>query len=120
MKVLLVVEDDPDIRMLVRFNFASEPDFEIDGEAATAEAAITIAAATRPDLVVLDYKLEGEMTGLQAAPMLKVAAPHAVILLFSASEELRVPAKDEPTIDAFVLKTEITKLVSVARKLLGV
>lgn len=120
MRVLLVVEDDPDIRMLIRFNFAADADFEIDGEASTAEEAIEIAKASQPDLIILDQKLEGEMTGLQAAPLLKASAPRALIILFSASEEFRIPARNEPTVDVFVLKTDITQLVSVARDLLGV
>ena len=117
--VLLVVEDDPDIRMLVRIGFAADPAFTLDGEAADATAAIELARSSAPDLVVLDHRLEGTLTGLDAAPLLKEAVPNCSIILFSASEELRGPAKDSPAIDAFVLKTEIHRLVPVARRLLA-
>ena len=119
MNVLIVVEDDPDIRMLVRFQFSRDTDFELDGEAADVEAAVEMAAAMAPDLIVLDHKLVGTTTGLQGAPLLRAAAPAAKILLFSASEELRIPAANEPAIDAFLLKTEIGRLVALSRSLVG-
>lgn len=118
MKVLLVVEDEPDIRLLVRVNFALDPRFQVDGEASTADEAIALVLDRPPDLIVLDHELNGETTGMEAAPVLKAAAPAAVVILFSASEELRVPAKNEPSIDAFLLKTEIHRLVPLAVELL--
>jgi hypothetical protein len=42
-----------------------------------------------------------------------------VIIMFSASEEIRIPAEDSPSIDAFLLKTSISRLVPMARQLLG-
>ena len=119
MKVLVVVEDEPDLCMLVRASFALDPSFEVDGEASTAAAAVTLAEDLQPDLIVLDNQLGEEMTGMRAAPLLKAAAPGAVVILFSASEELRVPAKDDPNIDAFLLKTDVGRLVALARELLA-
>jgi hypothetical protein len=40
-------------------------------------------------------------------------------VLFSASEEVRHPAIDEPAVDAFLLKTSIDRLVPLARRLVG-
>lgn len=119
MKVLLIVEDDHDISRLVRFQFELDPDFEIDGAAVDVESAITAARADQPDLVALDHKLEGDVSGLDAAPRLKAVAPTSKIILFSASEELREPALDEPAVDAFLLKTDIRRLVPLARSILG-
>lgn len=117
-RVLMVVEDDPDIRILVQVNFRGDPSFSINGECSTAEEALELAEQSQPDLIVLDHKLEGEMTGLEAAPLLKERAPRSKIILFSASEELREPAHDEPAVDAFLLKTNIDRLVGLARKIL--
>jgi adenylate cyclase len=55
--VVLVVEDDYDIRGLLRHRLARWP-FEI-AEAASGEAALEIARARRPALVVLDILLPG-------------------------------------------------------------
>lgn len=119
MRVLLVVEDEPDIRMLVRLRFRQDPDFELDGDAADVDAAVRAAESSHPDLIILDHKLEGDLTGLQGAPLLKAVAPTAKIILFSASEELRIPAANSEHIDAFLLKTDFEGLIPLARKLLG-
>ncbi len=112
-----MVEDDPDIRFLVRVNFMSDGDFEVKGEASDAESAIAAASSSSPDLIVLDHLLEGAMTGFEAAPFLKKVAPQCKIVLFTASEELRERAKDSLSVDAFLLKTDIAGLVPLARRL---
>lgn len=119
MNVFLVVEDDPDIRMLVRFMFSGDPDFEVSGEVADMDAAVQVAADLQPDLIILDNQLEGPETGLEGAPRLKSVVARCRIVLFSASEELRTPALAEPAIDAFLLKTDITRLMPLCRQLLG-
>lgn len=119
MKVLLVVEDEPDLQLLIRYSFGRDPDFELDGQTSTAADAITLARKHQPNLIVLDHQLDDQMTGLEAAPLLKKAAPEAVIIMFTASEEVRIPALESPSIDGFVLKTDIGRLVPMARELLG-
>jgi DNA-binding NarL/FixJ family response regulator len=84
-KVLLVVEDDPEIRLLLRFEFDRDPDLQIQGKAAEAESAIALARSIQPALVILDHRLAGEVTGLEAAPRLKALVPGARMVLFSAS-----------------------------------
>lgn len=118
-KVLLVVEDDKDIRFLVRLQFSLDPTFELDGEAIDIDGATAAAHGSSPDLVILDHLLEGDVTGLAGAPRLKDAAPNCRIILFSASEDVRVAALGEPAVDAFLLKTHIDRLVPVARQLLS-
>ena len=116
--MLLVVEDEPDLQLLIRYHFSRDPAFEMDGQATTATDAIRHAGDHHPNVIVLDNQLEGQMTGLEAAPLLKKAAPDAVVIIFSASEEVRIPAIDSPYIDGFVLKTDIGRLVPTARRLL--
>lgn len=119
-RVLLVVEDEADIRMLVRMAFAADSAFELDGQAGAVPEALALARESRPDLIVLDHRLEGEVTGLDAAPAFKSAAPGCSIILFTASEELRAPALDSPWIDAFLLKTQLHQLVPLAKTLLSI
>ena len=117
-KVLVIVEDEPDMRLLVRVMLAADPRFELIGEAASARDAITLAEAAAPGLVVLDHTLEGDLTGLMAAPLLKAASPGSKIILFSA-HDLAAAARDEPAVDAFVPKTDIGKLLATAQRLVG-
>lgn len=119
MKVLLVVEDDPDMRSLIRITISEDSRFEIIGEAASAEDAIELARSSEPSLIILDHSLDGKMTGLEAAPKLKAANPLAKIILFTAHENIRVHSKREPAIDAFLVKTDLQQLLGLAQQLTG-
>jgi len=116
--VLLVVEDEPDFRKLIRLSLEEDPRILSTGEATTAQQAIEVARKSHPDLVILDNYLEGDLDGLEAAPMLKAAAPESKILLFTAYD-LSAQARREPAIDAFLRKDDIKKLLPVAQRLLG-
>lgn len=116
---VLVVEDDPDLTRLIKLKFNSTADFAVGGEARNAEDAVVLAEAIAPDLVILDNRLDGEVTGMTASALLKTAAPHCRILLFSASEELREEAIGNPHIDGFILKTDVRRLVDRAREVLS-
>lgn len=116
-KVLVVVEDEPDMRMLIKLTLLRDPRIELLGEAANAADAIAVAESDTPGLIVLDHRIDGDIMGLDAAPMLKQAAPDAKILLFSAYD-LKDRAGASPHIDAFLPKTEIGQLLSVSQRLL--
>lgn len=118
-KDLIVVEDDPDVQFLIETVFSTDDRFSVAAVAATAEHALEIARVTEPGMIVLDHGLAGVLTGLEAAPRLKAVAPRAKIILFTAHAELRDPASDEPAVDAFLLKTDISQLLPLARRLTG-
>ncbi|MEO7555280.1 MAG: response regulator [Acidimicrobiales bacterium] len=119
MKLLLVVEDDDDITMLLRVWLSRDHQLVLDGQATDITGAVVEAQRAPPDLIVLDHRLAGPVTGIEGAAMLKQVAPMAKIVLFSASEEVRGAALAEPAIDAFVLKTRIDELLPTCRRLLG-
>jgi DNA-binding NarL/FixJ family response regulator len=118
-RVLVVVEDDPDVAFLIETVFAEDGRFSVGGVAASAEEALELARSTEPGIIVLDHGLAGDLTGLAAAPRFKAVAPNAKIILFTAHAELRHPAADEPAIDAFLLKTDISQLLPLAQRLAG-
>jgi DNA-binding NarL/FixJ family response regulator len=115
---LVMVEDDPEYRLLIRVTLAADPRFQMSGEAPTVQTAIELAQEVEPRLIILDHNLQGEMVGLSAAPKLKAAAPEAKILLFTA-HDLEQEASREPAIDAFVRKDDLAKLLPTAQRLLG-
>jgi DNA-binding NarL/FixJ family response regulator len=115
---LVMVEDDPDYRLLIRVAIGVDPRFEMSGEAPSVETGIELAREAHPRLIILDHNLEGGMVGLSAAPKLKAAAPEAKILLFTAYD-LEAEARREPAIDAYLRKDEIGKLLPTAQRLLG-
>ena len=119
MKVLVVVEDDPDVQFLVETIFAMDSRFALASVADSAEVALEAARTSEPGVIVLDHGLAGELTGLEAAPRLKAVAPQSKIIVFTARAELRGPAEAEPAVDAFLLKTDAEKLLPLAQHLTG-
>jgi len=87
--------------------------------AESAEEALESARASQPGLFVLDHGLAGALSGIDAAPRLKELVPQTKIILFTAHAELQARAEAEPAIDAFLLKTEATKLLALAQQLTG-
>lgn len=117
-RVLVVIENDPDMRRLIRLELMDDPEIEVAGEAATVEAAIELMRGAETGLVILDHFLDDETRGIEAAPALKAAAPGARILLLT-SDDLAAEARRQPAIDAYLRKTDIDKLLPTARELLG-
>jgi two-component system nitrate/nitrite response regulator NarL len=84
-KRVLLVDDNPVVRSLVRQLFELEPDFEISGEAENGRDAVEKAEYLKPDLIILDLAMP-VMTGLDAAPLLRKVVPDARIILFTVQE----------------------------------
>ena len=117
MKPVVIVEDDPDIQSLIATIFSMDPRFEVTGLAESAEDALEIARATKPEIIVLDDRLSGALTGVDAVPQFKEAAPGAKIILFTAHADLQARVVRQPDIDAFLLKTETGELLPLAQQL---
>ena len=62
MKVLVVVEDDPDVQFLVETIFSMDSRFTLAGVAASAEEALKSLRTTEPQIIVLDHSLSGQLT----------------------------------------------------------
>lgn len=55
---VLIVDDHPAVREGLAVRISSQPDLEVCGQAADALEALTLTAATRPDVIVLDIQLK--------------------------------------------------------------
>ena len=115
---VVLVEDDPTVRSVIEMLLATEPDLELVGSTASAEEGIEVVRRLSPDLVLLDNQLDGELTGVQAAPELKRAFPGAVVLLCTALDLAEV-ASATPGIDGYLRKDRLADLPEVARALLA-
>lgn len=110
----MIVEDDEDIRSLIRMLFKKEPRFTVVGQVESAEEGLELANSVEVGLIVLDHGLTGDLTGLVAAPLLKLVVPEVKIILFTADPGLRSQAAAEVAIDGFLVKTEFSQLVPTA------
>ena len=87
-RTILVVEDEQDIRDLVRFHLEQEG-YAVR-EADSGERALAQVASERPALIVLDLMLPGT-DGLEVCRRLRAAEPTAtlpIIMLTARAEEL--------------------------------
>ena len=114
---VVLVEDDPTVRGVIEILLATEPDLELVGIAVTAEEGIRLVTDLLPDLVLLDNQLAGPMTGVQAAPSMKAAAPSVVVLLCTALDLAGVAAS-HPAIDGYLRKENLVNLLDQVRVLL--
>jgi CheY-like chemotaxis protein len=117
MKILVIVEDDPDVQFLLETIFAMDPRFALARVVASAEEAVETAQTTEPEIIVLDHGLSGKLTGIEAARRIKELSPQTKIILFTAHAELEAKSQDEPAIDAFLLKTDTAGLLPLAQEL---
>jgi DNA-binding NarL/FixJ family response regulator len=85
---VLVVDDHPIVRQGLVAVLGDEPDLEVVGAAGSAEEALALVGARRPDVLLLDLELPG-LDGVAAIPHLLAASPATRILVFTAydSEE---------------------------------
>jgi DNA-binding NarL/FixJ family response regulator len=72
---ILIADDDPSIRSLLRRLLEKEPNWQVCAEASNGVEAIEKVKRIDPDLVVMDLSMP-VMTGLQAAPEIVKARPH--------------------------------------------
>lgn len=115
---VLIVEDEPDMRMLIAIMLSLDPRMQVVGEASDGLAALELARGQQPDLIILDHQIEGDVMGLQASSLLKEAAPASRILLYSAFD-LAAEAAAQPAITECLRKGQVDKLVETCRRLLS-
>lgn len=81
-----VVDDDPDIRALLKMSFEMDDRFELVGEAADGVQAVELITAVQPDLVILDLDMP-RRGGLEAMQVIRDVRPSAKVVVFSARYE---------------------------------
>ena len=79
---VLIVDDEADVRLLLRVQLETEG-FEVVGEATDGEEAVPACDQLRPDVVVLDL-LMPRVNGLEAIPRLREAHPEVGIVAYTA------------------------------------
>jgi two-component system phosphate regulon response regulator PhoB len=103
--ISLVVEDQPDIRKLIRMTL--EFDAHEIHEVGDAPTAVRTAAALLPDLVLLDVMMPGEFDGLEACRRLRADPRFArsrIILLSARGQSADIEAGLAAGADAYMLK----------------
>ncbi|ASN80178.1 LuxR C-terminal-related transcriptional regulator [Deinococcus ficus] len=82
---VVLVDDHPLFREGVAATLGADPRFEVVGEGASADDALTLCTALLPDLLLLDLHLPGG--GVQGARTVAAACPVTRIVMLTVSEE---------------------------------
>ena len=82
---VLTVDDQAVFRRAVGDLIAATPGFEEVGQAASGAEALELAATLRPDLVLLDVRMD-DMDGIETARRLLASECDAVVVLVSLNE----------------------------------
>jgi two-component system response regulator DesR len=83
---LLLVDDQPAVRMGLQMRLDLEPDIVVIGEAADGAAALALALVLQPDVVLMDIEMP-IMDGLTAAAVLRTAVPRAAVVIMSLQDD---------------------------------
>jgi DNA-binding NarL/FixJ family response regulator len=117
---VLVVDDDPDYRLLVRLALAPDSGFEVVAEAGDGDAAVVEAEREQPDLVLLDCTLAGA-DAFDSLPALRAAAPDARIVLISGHDpaDLRSASRSAGAVGYLTKETPARRLAAELDALIG-
>ena len=116
---VLVVDDDPDYRLLVRLALEPGDGFDVVAEAGDGPSAVDEARRSQPDLVLLDCTLPGD--AFDALPKLRDAAPGARIVLVSghAAADLRTASRSAGAVGYLTKETPARRLAGELDALVG-
>lgn len=81
-KKILLVDDDELITMSLEMIISSDSDFTIVGKGNSGREAITLYDELRPDLLLMDIRMD-DMNGLEAAEAILKSHPDAIILFLT-------------------------------------
>ncbi len=79
---ILLVDDSPHIRRILRSYFEQDPDWRICGEAENGQVALHLVKELHPDIVILDFQMP-IMNGLETARRIRQFAPATTILMLT-------------------------------------
>ena len=87
---ILLVDDHPLVRRLLRRMIESYNDLRVVGEAVNGEEAVLLATRLKPDVVIIDIHLP-VLSGISASTLIKVNNPFVTVIALTAGG----PCQDE-------------------------
>jgi len=115
---LLIVDDEAPARSrlaMLLSDIAAECPHQLVGEAAHAQAALDVLAATRPDIVLLDVQMPG-MSGIELARHLTTAEAPPAIIFVSAFDEFALKAFEVHALDYLLKPVRAARLAQAIQR----
>ncbi|XAY08555.1 Nitrate/nitrite response regulator protein NarL [Paraconexibacter sp. AEG42_29] len=79
---MVLCDDVPQLRTLLRYAIDEHADLEVVGEAGDGQAGVDLIESLTPDAVVLDLSMPG-LDGLEVIPRIRERSPGTSIIVFS-------------------------------------
>jgi len=106
---VLIVDDEPLARMLLREQLAAMPDLELAGEAADGFEAVRLAESVSPDVMLLDVQMP-KLSGLEVLELLGARAP--VVIFVTAHDEFALRAFEVHAVDYLLKPVQPARLAT--------
>lgn len=110
---VLVVEDHPVLRGVVRLACEHTPGLELAGEVGTGEEALEACRSLRPDVVVLDLALPGTLQGLDVARAVRAEGiAERILVLTGRTDEQALFDAIRAGVDGYMEKTAGVRFIA--------
>lgn len=119
---LLIVEDEALFRDMLKRTLSLEPGFEVVAVAEDGENGVRLAFEKKPDVVLMDIELPGEIDGIEAATKIKEKMPDTGIVILSVHADRRYVTSlplDSSKGWAYLLKQTVPDVSTVLRAIEG-
>ena len=115
---VVIVDDEDRVRWVLRHQLEDgEPEIRVIDEGSDGHAAIALAAAEQPDILILDVDMPG-LGGVDALPAVKEACPHTRVIVLTGTGERSRSAAMAAGADAYLRKpTSLDELVGTVKQL---
>ena len=81
---VVIADDEPDVRLLLRLQLEAEPGVEVIAEAGDGQSAVEECRRSRPDAVVMDL-LMPRVSGIEAIEVLRKELPEIGVVAYTAT-----------------------------------
>ena len=110
---VLIVEDHPVLRGVIRLACENTPALELAGEVEDGESALEACRAERPDVIVLDLTLPGEIQGLDLARTVREEGlPIRILVLTGRTDERALFDSVAAGVDGYLEKTAGVRFIA--------
>lgn len=115
---VVIVDDEDGVRWVLRHQLEdSEYDIHVVDEGSDGHAAIALAAADQPDVLIIDVDMPG-LGGVDALPAVKEASPNTRVIVLTGTGERSRSAAMAAGADAYLRKpTSLDELVDTVKQL---
>ena len=86
---VLVVDDSPTLRYLIRAILESDPELQVVGEARNGEEAIALCEKLQPDIITMDIRMP-RMDGYKAVRRIMAEWPRPILVLTSTQSDIEL------------------------------